>query len=305
MKNRGRFFGALAVLLVACWALTPSVMHFIGQEAINGLLEKGIRMRVDGLAGSRIGLTAEAIEGWFSLPLDGNRMVVPVSLKAEQADVSLKVPIVTPWAPRLDFLAQSYGGIVAGNLSNIAAIPQLNLTIQGVNISLHPQARAFGVEQGVLDARLDNHPLEGVPGDEARYSLDVHDLTVTLPKMLSQLAKVTSLSDGEISARGSLKSNGRFTLEPCTFQSSLGNISITASGTLQGRLIKDLWGKANVDLSTEDGAVIRPWLSLVIPASRVPADGPVRCDFRSAPCAGLQANQLRLGGLCIRLECGA
>ncbi len=304
MKIRSPLFGAIVVLLAATWALTPSVVHFLGQEAINRLHEEGIRVRVDGLAGSRIGLAAEAIEGWFSLPLDGSRISVPISLKAEQADVRFKVPILTPWAPHVLFTAQSYGGVVKGELGSIVTGPELNLTMQGANVSLHPQARAFGVEDGVFDARIENHPLQGIPRQEARYSLDVRELTITLPRMVSQIARISSVSNGLLVARGSLKSNGRFTVEPCTFKSSLGNVSLTANGSLQGRVLKDLRGKASVDLSTEEGAVLRPWLGLLVPASRLPAEGPVLCDFRSAPCAGSQATQLRLGALCIRLDCG-
>lgn len=306
MNTRRRLLIAGIIILVAAFALTPPAMHFLGQELVNDLQDRGARIRVDGLEGRRIGLSAEAIEAWLSVPVGKRNRFLPVSLKFEDATATVSARWLSPWAPQVVFHGTSYGGRVAGALpllSALAELPTLQLSVKGVDLSMHPQARAFGVEAGTIDAQADNHPIAGLPRDEARYSVDLRNLTVTLPPMVAQVVKISSLTETSLSAKAVVKTTGNFALEPCTLKSSLGSVELTARGVWSGESVRDLWGTLHLDLNTEQGALVRPWLGLLVPKARLSAEGPVECDFRGAPCADSAGTQLQLGPVCVRLEC--
>jgi hypothetical protein len=301
-----RLLIAAVLLLVISFFLTPPVMHFVGQELINRLQERGARVRVDGLAGRRIGLSADVVEAWLSLPLGKRNRFFPISLKIEDAVATVRPPLLSPWAPQVSLRGTSYGGSIAGSiplLINLARQPNLQLSVVGVDLSLHPQARAFGVEAGIIDAGIEDHPITGLPRVEARYSIDLRGLSANLPPMVAQLAKISSISDGNLSAKAVFKSAGGFVLDPCSFQSSLGSLTLNARGMVSGDSVKDLWGTIRINLDTEQGAQIRPWLGLLVPAARLPAAGPVQCDFRGGVCDGAAGTQVQLGPLCVRLDC--
>jgi len=304
--TRRRFLIAAILVLVIGFFLTPPVMHFVGQELVNRLQERGGRVRVDGLAGRRVGLSADVLEAWLSLPLGKRNKFFPISLKVENTVATVWPPLLSPWSPEVNFHGTSYGGRVTGSmplLINLVQQPTLQLSVAGIDLSLHPQARAFGVEAGTLDVQIQGHPISGLPQQEARYSIDLRDLSVNLPPMVAQLAKISSISDGTLSSKAVFKSTGSFVLEPCSFTSSLGSLTLTARGMLSGEAVKDLWGTIRVNLDSEQGARIRPWLGLLVPAARLPAEGPVQCDFRGGPCDEAAGTQLQLGPLCVRLDC--
>ncbi len=308
MKTRRRFIIALLFIFAAAWVLTPQIMHFLGQELLNTLHERGARIRVEGLSGTRVGLAAELIEGWASIPVGGSVKAFPISLKVDTPSTALRTPLLSPWSPQAVFHGTAYAGTVQGSLPLISALkqrPSLTLAIKGVDLSLHPQARAFGVEAGSVDAQVDNHPVSGLPDQEARYSLDMRGLSVTLPPMVAQIVKITTLANATVSAKATLKPTGNFTLEPCTLQSSLGAVELKAQGVWTGSSVKDARGVVLFNLEGEQGALLRPWLGLLVPTARLPSEGPIQCDFRAGPCSGSGSTQVRLGSMCLRLECGA
>lgn len=306
MKSKRKVLLGVVLIAAAVWGVLPSLAHFFVQEQIISLQQRGIKLRVDGLAGRRIGVEAEAVEGWIGVPLRGSQVALPVSVRIDRPEAMLYLPLTSPWSPAVRVQGEVYGGSLQVSLGDVLSGGTLRGSLRGVDLPRHPQVMALGLESGVLDVQMQGHPLEGLPVNEAKYEILVKNASLVVPGILRSYLKIDSVSDAELQAKGSLLATGRFSVSSCTFKSSLGRADLKATGSLVGSRLRELSGTVTFDLNTTQGAQLRPWLGLLVPSADLGAsEGPILCNFQQqAGCRAGGPIQLNLGaGACLRLEC--
>lgn len=297
----------VAIVGGAAWLLFPPLAHYMAQELVFDAQKRGLKFRVDGLEGRRFGIAAEGAEGWFSVSLpDGTdrpaRRKLPISISAENLQLSARIPLLRPWGVGARFSATAYGGSIEGIVDDVPSSPVLSGTVRGVDLSQHPQLRALGVASGGVNIDVEQLPVGSTIPKDARYLVEVAGLRVELPPMVAVLAKLESVSDIRVKIQGALKTTGRFNISEGAVVGSFGRASVTAQGRLQELELRELAGSVDIELSGQDGEALRPWASLLSNASGSDA-GVVHCAFKSGSCTATAPFLFNLGSLCVLASC--
>jgi hypothetical protein len=303
VKFKRTFLVAGALGCIVLWGIAPAVLHFFAQEYLIRIQERGTRVRVDGLEGRRVGLAAEAIEGWVQIPVEGLSATIPLSVRAEHPRADLNVPLLSPWSPRVSLKTLLYGGQFDGVVSELLSSASISGSLRGLDVAQYPQAQAFGVDSGLLDLHLKNHGISGPSGKEALYSVSLKGFSWQVPPTFRSFTKIDSITDTDIIGRASISKTGRLSIPECNLKSSLGLAKLQAAGNLSGGSLRDLSGSFEIDLNTPDGANLRPWLGLLVSSPSLPAEGAIHCEFRLGPCNYSGGTHFRIGRHCIRLQC--
>jgi hypothetical protein len=305
VKTRRIVIAGLLVVALLVWALIPSVIQFIGQRELLRLQQRGAKVKVVNLTGQRVGLAAESVETWVPIQIAGTpNRTFPVSLILENARVNLSVPFFRPWSPGVRFSSAMYGGSVEGEVSDIGGSPLLTSSVQAVDLSLHPQMRALGVDSGSLTASTRDLPLTHTITTVGECAIELDRFAVSLPPMVRDIVKVESLRDGKLSLKASIQPSGRFSIKSGEFSSSLAQISLSGNGVARGlNTLEQASGTARITLLGEDGARLSQWLPLLT-NQRVPAsETSFSCAFELLPCTKLSGPDFRLGALCGKARC--
>ena len=306
-SRRTLILGSLAIALLF-WLLLPSFLQYFAQRELLKLHSSGIKLKVNGLIGKRVGLGAESVEGWLAIPVRNKTPVsnVPVNYRFEDIEVLARIPLLTPWKPGVTVNARAYGGRIDAVASDLTAAPTLSAEISQVNLSLHPQLRALGFDSGLLSALVKNHPLSLNQVSTSEYSVRVEQVELALPSSISDLIKISALSQGKLSCNLSLAPSGSFALPTCEFSSSAAKLTLSGRGTLiKMQSIDQFSGTLNVNLLGEDGAKLSQWMPILTNQRVRSVDSNFSCSLQIGACGSLSSFDFRIGPRCGRAVCGS
>lgn len=291
-----------AVTVGVAVGVTPSILQFLAEHQLIRLKQAGVKVQADGVAGFLVGVSAKSIEGWVALPKLGPELPgVPIQLRAESVKLSAGVRSFLP-ATFARLTAAFYGGTVDTTVAALIAGPTVSATVQAVDLSLHPQLRALGFEQGLVDLTALDHALNGTGTKPAHYTLKIRELAFQPPPTIANVTRISSLRDGTLQLSASVKPEGGLSIESCTFDSSLASGTFSATATLRSpREIKNVSGSLQVNLDRPDSSKLAVWLPMLTNQAVSSESARFVCHFRSVSCSSSDA--IRLGTACIKASC--
>jgi hypothetical protein len=282
--------------------VTPSILQFLAEHQLIRLQQSGVKVQADGVSGFLFGVSAKSIEGWVTIPQQGPRLAgLPVQLRAESVQVSAGIRSILPQT-FVHLTGAFYGGTLDTSVSRLVTRPTFSGTVHGVDVSLHPQLRALGFEQGLVDLAALEHPVSGTWTNTSNYTLKIRELVLRPPPTIANVTRITELRDGTVELSASVNQDGALTTESCTFDSSLASGTFSATATLRSPSdITNISGSLQVNLDRQDSDKLAPWLPIL--TNQAVSSESVRfvCHFRSTACSSSGA--LRLGSGCIRASC--
>lgn len=302
MLKRPVIIALVVIAASVAVGLVPSLLQLVAERELIKLKERGIRVQVQGIAGFLLGLSATSAEGWAEIPIrSGAIRSFPLQLSVENLIASVR-PKLNPFRTSVELSAAAYSGTLGASLSNLSGIPRITATIKGVEIGLHPQLRALGVERGQLDLAVAEHPLQPVWEEEAAYALEIKNVDLLPPSSVQQISGIARLTASRTTVQATIKKGGSLVINSGTFDSSL------ASGTLQGSAAIDskgalynINGTLRVNLDRDESPRLAAWLPLLTNQA-VPSDAKnFVCNFRSTGCG--TAGVIRIGSFCLRSAC--
>jgi hypothetical protein len=302
MARRRLIIVTVVVLAAIAIGIIPSVVQFIAEREIMRLQSRGMRVQAQGVSGFILGITAQHIESWVPLRVSGAYGgAFPLQLRVEDVRISARY---RPLA--LQTLAQAqgvlYGGRAQATITNLLSAPELEAHVSQLDLSVHPQLRALGIESGLVDASVTKHPLGPRLSAEASYSVSIKDLEIYPPSSLRSISGVSRIANGHAHLKASINQDGLLSVQSSTFDSSL------ASGAIQGAVqitpdggLRNLRASIRVRLDRPDSNKLVPWLP-TLPGQGVSGDATnFICIFRSAPCDA--SRMMRLGSECVHVSC--
>jgi|GEM_PF-2775037 len=301
--SKRRFIIALLVVAVSvAIGLVPSILQFVAERELIKLKDRGIRVQVQGVSGFLIGVSATSAEVWVEIPVrSGAIRSFPLQVSVENASVSLR-PRLNPLQTAAEFSAAAYSGSVGVTLTNLLASPRITANVEGLDIGLHPQLRALGIEQGALSVQVTEHPLGPVWESDATYALEIKDLSVLPSSSIQQISGVSRLEGGKASLKATIKKGGNLKIDSGSFDSSL------ASGTLLGSAVIDpkgditnINGTIRVNLDRDGSSKLAAWLPILTNQTVSSEASSFVCSFRSATCGS--SGTIKVGTTCLRSTC--
>lgn len=296
--------GCLCLLLVG-WTLTPSIFQFLGQRALIEAQRQGLRIDAQGISGLRLGIAADELRTWIPMRVyQANVKEFPVLLEMTNVRSRLKIPLLTPWRVGGLLTAQSYTGTVSAAVSPPFSAPSLDLAVDQLNLSEHPQLSALGLESGTVTLQIEGHPLTRRLPDKASYRVTSTDITVRAPPIVQSLARIDYIRNAALEASANIDHTGTFSLSKSSFKSSLGDLVLSAQGRLSQTLaLEDLSGSLTVRLSGADSDKLSPWIPVITQQQVDSSARSFTCAMRTASCQGGRGLEVRLGARCVRVSC--
>jgi hypothetical protein len=221
----------------------------------------------------------------------------------ERVNLRASSSLLAPWKLGARVTANAYGGSLEGTASNLLSNPVISGALSALDLSQHRQLRALGVDSGLVDVQVSNHPLALPATMDASYSIEARGVSVEFPPLIVQLARIRGLSDLNLKGEGVLRQSGRFQIRPFEIQGSFGEASLAAHGLIQGNTVGELAGTLDVNLNGPDGENLKPWVGMLIRGDGEESAGTFHCAFRSGPCGTSAPMQVSLGELCILSSC--
>lgn len=302
MSKRRIIIALVAVVISVTVGLIPAALQFVAERELIKLKDRGLRVQVQGISGFLIGLSVTGAEGWVEIPLrTGAVRSFPLQLIVENSSVSLK-PKLNPFRTAVEVFAEAYGGSIGATINNVFTSPLVSARVERLDISLHPQLRALGIEQGLINLQVTEHPLLPMWERDATYALEMEGLDLLPPRSIQQLSGVSRLDKGKASLRATINKGGNLKIDLGLFDSSL------ASGTLLGSAVIDSKGMVTninvtirVNLDRDGSSKLAAWLP-ILTHQAVSSD--VRsfvCNFKSASCSS--GGAIKIGTTCLRSAC--
>ena len=304
MRQRSIIILFTAVLTVV-WSVIPAITHYIATQAILTAQKSGLRFQVRDLVGQRIGLSASSIEGWAAVNT-GHSKSYPISFsyKIEEVLAKVRLSFFPPALPRATVTASAYKGKIDLVISSILGSPTANFSIQALDLSEHPQLMALGVTSGVINARIAGQPAGFKWTKEASYALEISNLGFDLPPIFRDVTKISSISDGNLSARALVQPKGDFELTSCSINSSIGTGTITARGQISSSgNISSITGTLRVKLDRPDSEKLMAWIPLITDQRVSSSQNNFGCAFESTQCGEKPRFGFQLGSACVRVVC--
>ena len=285
--------------------LVPSIIQFMAHRYLLLLQDRGIRIEASGMQGLRFGISAESIQAWVPVPLaTAPKRSFPLVIELHQAQGRLRIPLLTPWRLKAALSAQGYGGGISGEVAQLFSRPTIDIDIAQLALGEHPQLSAVGIESGTVSLEVRGHPMQPILPTNASYKISARDLEIRPPPIVQNLARISTVSGGALEGSATIESSGRFNIPSCSFRSSLGDVGLSARGTLTETLGLDtLSGTLRVNLSGSDSDKLAQWIPVLTQQQVAAATKSFTCALRSADCQGGQGLQVRLGARCVRLAC--
>jgi len=302
MSKRRVLIVIVIILASVVIGLVPSALQLVAERELIKIKERGVRVQVQGITGFLVGVSAVSAEGWLELPLaKGAVRSFPVQLTAENVAVSLQ-PRLNPFRTSVKLSAAAYGGTLGANLTDLFATPHVSATIDGLDIGLHPQLRAIGIEQGSIRLSLTDHPLRPVWERDATYALDLTNLDLLPPSSIQQISGVSRLENGQASLRATIRKGGGLTIDSGTFDSSLasGTLLGTAGITPKGELV-NVNATVRVNLDRDGSPKLAAWLPIITNQAVSNDAKSFVCNFRTTTCGS--SGSIRAGASCLRATC--
>jgi hypothetical protein len=296
--------GVLCIGLMA-WFLLPSFIQYFAQREVLRLQSAGLKAKFVGLSGRRIGIAVESIEGWVPVQQGGRVGSFPVSYQIDDALVLLSAPFLRPWEIGTKFSARAYQGSISGVVVGLSSSALLDADIAKIDLSLHPQLRALGLEAGLLSGAVQRHALNPIQTVTSEYQVTAEALRVTLPAAIRDIIKISSIDQGRLVLKLTLEPSGRFNLSSCSLTSSLVKASLSGRGSVASRKsLSDFQGTARVELLGDEGAKLAQWLPLLTNQRVSASDKSFSCAIQVGPCEKFSAFDFRIGPRCGKATCG-
>lgn len=285
--------------------LLPALITHLAEHALLKFRSGGaLRItKTEGVEGFIIGVKASAIHGFAPFKLElGNIKSIPLQFQIGSPLVSISPRISPPWL-NLNFNAQAYDGAIKGALTGVSANGMLSLVATGINLSKHPQVRSFGVLSGLLGFELVKHPLDLDWLESATYKIELRELDIELPGIVSGLVKgLNSLKRGDLSVSASIAKGGVLILKGGRFSSSLGVLELNAEGIIEkSAQIRELKANINFNLIGEDSNKLIPWLPIITNGAISGERRNFSAKIRSVGCGAPNALKMSLG-VCVKIN---
>jgi hypothetical protein len=296
-----------AAVLLCCAAaavalgVAPSLLQFFAEQSLIKLRARGVRLNIDGIQGFILGVGAERLESWVPVGAP-NQGAVPIQIIIDKPEAKLKVPWFTMSLPVLDLSGLLYGGQLRARLTDILSLRGLSFDATDIDLSLHPQLRALGIEEGQISVSTDNHPLDLKWAGKSSYTVLVDQVRFAPPAMLRSFIALNQISDGALEAEISVNPGGQVSLSAAKFDSSLasgeltGLAAISPSGHLR---IKT--GSIKVFLNRPDSPKLGNWLPLITNQKVLPDATSFACSFQATSCT--DRYDIKIGHDCLRSKC--
>jgi hypothetical protein len=302
MSKRSIILVLVIILASVAIGLVPSVLQLVAERGLIKIRERGVRVQVHGIAGFLIGVSADSAEGWAEVPLkNGAIRSFPVQITVENAAISLR-PRLNPFHSSVELSAAAYGGKLGATLTELFATPHISAQIDGLDIGLHPQLRALGMEQGSIRLSLTDHPLRPVWERDATYALDLKNVDLLPPSSIQQISGVSRLENGQASLRATIRRGGGLTIDSGTFDSSLASGTLLGSaGITTGGELTSVNATVRVNLDRDGSPKLAAWLPIITNQAVSSDAKSFVCNFRSANCGS--SGSIRVGAGCLRATC--
>ena len=293
--------GSLATFIVLL-GITPGILRYAGEQALIKLQDGGTRVSAEGIRGFVLGIGADSVEGWLPVKAS-NGQKFPVQIRVEDFTGRIKLPLLPPGLPRTELRALMYGGDVSIETPLVSGGKWISMNAKGIDLSLHPQLRALGIEEGKVSISFDEHPSDLKWKVETHYLVDLASFRFTPPSEIRRFISLNDVSNGSLKADLVAKPSGEIHLNAAEFDSSLasGKISGLARILANGELIISSLN-LKVDLNRQDSSKLASWLPLIT-NNKVATDATgFSCSFQSTSCS--ERHELNLGRSCLRSNCG-
>lgn len=302
MATRRIIIIASCVLVGVLVGITPSALQFFAERQLLQLQHRGVRLRADGISGFLLGVAAAQVEGWLTIATSRSGVsTIPLQLRAEDVRISAGF---SPLNLQLRAHAEAtiYAGRARATIAKLFSGQKVEAALQRVDLSIHPQLRAFGLESGIIDATMHNHPLDGDWSQEATYSISLDHLELLAPAWLQAVSGISQVSGGQAVLRATVKQGGRLSLQSSNFDCSLG------SGTLQGTAllkgdgeIENINASVRFRLDRPDSDKVGRWLPVIVGSGSSGDATSFMCSVRSTKCG--TAGAQRIGKGCVAVTC--
>jgi hypothetical protein len=281
--------------------ITPAVLQFVGEQGLIGAREHGVRINAEGIKGFILGIEADSLEGW--LPVSSTRgPSLPVQVKVEQLSARIKIPLLPPGLPVTELRAKMYGGDISATTSLLARFKRLSLEASNIDLSLHPQLRALGIEDGKLTIKFKDHPGDLKWTARTPYHIELESLRFSPPSQIRSFIALNEISDGSLRADISAAPSGEISIDSAEFDSSLaaGKFTGVARIAANGELVISQ-ALLKVELNRPDSAKLATWLPLITNRRVSPEAQSFSCSFRSTSCK--DPHDLEIGRSCLAATC--
>jgi hypothetical protein len=303
-----RFRTILLIIVVACavaLGVLPALITNLAEHELSKLRSQGkVRIiRTDGVAGFILGIKASSIQGFAPLRLElGKIKSIPLHFQINSPLVSLS-PRILPPGLKINISAEAYGGELTGTLAGLSDNGMLNLIAKGIDLSKHPQMGSLGVISGHLSFEISKHPLGLDWMDAASYKIDLNNLDLELPEIISGLVKgLSSLRRGDLSLSLSIAKGGGFNLKGGKFNSSFGEMELTAEGVIEkSAQLRDVRAQVRFNLVGDDGAKLLPWIPILTNGALSGEQRRFSAEIGSVRCGAPNGVKMSWGG-CVRLD---
>jgi hypothetical protein len=309
MSKRKSIGLLLIVALAVTLGVTPSILRFVAESGLIQLKHRGIRIQADGINGFLFGVSAQNVEGWVTIKGSKPKSCdwclqvpdFPVQLRAESVKASGGIRLFLP-QPFAKLTGILYGGAIDVVVANLFSNPIASGTVNRLDLSLHPQLRALGIEQGIVDVTATNHPISAKWESEARYTLRIQDVELAPPRAVTRLTGISRLQQGQIDLSATITPSGALTIETGSFDSSLASGKLNGTATLlPSGALSNINCKLELNLNRQDSNKVATWLPMLTNQAVSSQSERVLCTFRSASCS--LDGVARLGSVCIRASC--
>jgi hypothetical protein len=292
----------LIIVVGVSIGITPSAIQFFAERELFRLQQRGVRIQAEGVSGFVVGLEAKQVESWIPIRVNGAGVgAIPVQLRAEDIRVSAAL---NPLALQMRAQATIYGGTAHATVTNLFSAAKIAGSAQRIDLAVHPQLRAFGVESGTIEASINGHPVEGVWNDEASYSISLDNLELLAPVWLQTFGGISQIRKGRATLQATVKKGGHLILQSSNFDCSLGSGALQGTALLKpGGDIDSIDGSIRVNLDRPDSDKVARWLPLMVGSGITSDAKSFICAIRSAQC-GASGSQ-RVGKGCVNVTCAA
>jgi hypothetical protein len=292
----------LCAVVAVVIGVAPSLLQFFAEQSLIKIRQQGVKITADGINGFILGVGADQIESW--LPVATSRTTsVPVQFVANNLKAKITLPLFPPGLPVADISASLYGGEATARVADVIALRSVSLKLTNVDISLHPQLRAIGVEDGRISINAANHPIDLNWRSEASYSVLVESLRFASPDIVRNFIALNQISDGQIKLELAAKPGGEISITSGKFDSSLASGELTGLANIspQGD-IRLSRGTVKVFLNRPDSSKLGNWLPLITNQKVSAETASFVCSFQAVSCS--ERHDIKLGRNCLRSNCG-
>ena len=295
----------VTILLLAPSLIQLAANHYL--PTIQDELERrGVRLSVVNISGHLLGVSADSVELWFSIPAGPRGLRIPAVVELQDVSATLEPSL----SPRVRLRSKAYDGSVDLSLQALSSGPRLQGNLRGIDLGAHPQLHALGLTKAVATLEIQDMPFELNPGSSARAELTVTEGSFSLsPKLIelvgdaaqqvANLIKIDQVSNLNLRLAEVIE-QGAFSVRPIQLESSLAAVEGQVKGNFDsGRGEPTLGGNLRVKL-TEESNSLRGWLPLLSENSVTSDASSFTVRFSSTSCVSASVPIARMGRLCIR-----